>query len=577
MFTKWMVENAEPDPDEPELIVTGPQSAPEQRHRRTRLVEGEVVTFSTVAPSTDPHSLAARLARVLSSAGADTLFGLPGGGPNLDVVGAALSEGMRFVLAHGETAAAIMASTYGRITNQPTPVVVTRGPGAASLANGAAQATLDRFPLVAITDTVPSHQTSWVPHQRLDQRALMAPLTVESATIADASTDADLDRAVERATRWPSGAVHLDFDPACPAPSLVGTPERKPTLSNGSLDEAAAAIEGAARPLVIAGFEAAAWAAQGANLGDALERFGCPVLTTYQAVGTVPTEGALNAGLFTNGALERDVLNDADLIVAIGLDEVEPIPLPWTVDAPVIRLSTVPQESPYLPIAIDAIAPVDDLLSLLTPTETSWAPNAAVNHRTTQRSALRSERTTFGPLQLVRAAAAAAPNDVTTTVDAGAHFLAVMPNWPVAEPLRLLISNGLATMGFAIPAAIGAALARPDEPVLAMTGDGGLSMVLAELETIARLNLAITVLVFNDAALSLIEIKQQPHHGGTQTVRYQPVDFAAIAIGSGLEGTIVSTEDELAAALATGWDHPRLIDARIDPSDYPHLIRATRG
>ena len=111
------------------------------------------------------------------------MFGLPGGGPNLDVVGAALAEGIRFVLAHGETAASIMAATYGRLTGQPTPVVVTRGPGATSVANGAAQATLDRFPLVIISDTVPSAQAHRVPHQRVDQRAMMVPLTISSATI----------------------------------------------------------------------------------------------------------------------------------------------------------------------------------------------------------------------------------------------------------------------------------------------------------------------------------------------------------------------------------------------------------
>jgi acetolactate synthase I/II/III large subunit len=177
----------------------------------------------------------------------------------------------------------------------------------------------------------------------------------------------------------------------------------------------------------------------------------------------------------------------------------------------------------------------------------------------------------------VETAAAAVPDHLTTTVDAGAHFLAIMPNWPVAEPLRLLISNGLATMGFAVPAAIGAALARPGQPVLALTGDGGLSMVLSELETIARLDLPITVVVFNDAALSLIEIKQRADHGGRQAVRYQQVDFAAIARASGLDATVVVDDDELTAALAGDWNRPRLIDARIDPADYPHLIRVTRG
>jgi acetolactate synthase-1/2/3 large subunit len=169
------------------------------------------------------------------------------------------------------------------------------------------------------------------------------------------------------------------------------------------------------------------------------------------------------------------------------------------------------------------------------------------------------------------------PPHASITVDAGAHFLAVMPLVRVANPHQLLISNGLATMGFAVPAAIGVSLARPGDPVVAFTGDGGLSMVLGELETIARLELPITIVVFNDAALSLIEIKQVHGHGGPEAVRYRPVDFAAIAYASGLDGIVVESEGELTAALSGSWDRPRLIDARIDPSAYPALIAATRG
>ncbi len=519
-------------------------------------------------------NLAERLAASLRAAGADTMFGLPGGGPNLDVVGAALAEGMRFVLAHGETAAAIMAGTYGRLTNQPAPVVVTRGPGAASVANGAAQATLDRFPLVVITDTVPSVQAQRVPHQRLDQRAMMKPLTLRTATIADRSTDDDLNRLIAEAVSWPSGAVHLDFDPsAAIPPDLVAAPPI-PSVRSAVVDEARAAIAAARRPLVLVGFEAALW---GGGLLRTLERLGCPVLTTYQAIGSVPSEGDLHAGLFTNGALERHILDQADLIIALGLDEVELISAPWSIEAPVVRLSTVVQDSPYMPVMVDVVAPVEVLLDLLVRTGRDWPTDAAVVSRRAQRAALRTGRDCFGPLQLVASAIEALPDAITTTVDAGAHFLAVMPNWTADRPLRLLISNGLATMGFALPAAIGAALARPGEPVLALTGDGGLSMVLAELETLARLELPVTVLVFNDSALSLIEIKQQSHHGGPSAVRYRPVDFATIAAGSGLASTVVKTARELSAALAGDWNQPRLIDARIDPTDYPHLIKATRG
>ena len=173
--------------------------------------------------------------------------------------------------------------------------------------------------------------------------------------------------------------------------------------------------------------------------------------------------------------------------------------------------------------------------------------------------------------------AAAAPAQAIATVDAGAHFLAVMPFWPAMAPLRLLISNGLATMGFALPAAIAAALARPGRPVVCMVGDGGLAMTLAELETLARLQLPVTVVVFDDAALSLIEVKQKPGQGGSDAVRFQSVDYALVASAMGLDSAVVTTAAEAAAVLADGWDRPRLIDARIDPSTYARLIAVTRG
>ncbi len=550
--------------------------------------------------------LALRLARILADR-SDTLFGVPGGGPNLDVVGAAADAGMRFVLAHGESAAAIMASTYGLVTSSVAGVVVTRGPGAASAVNGVAQATLDRYPLVAITDTVPARQRDRVSHQLIDQRAMFQPVTKHSTTITNAMPVDLLAAAVDRATAWPYGAVHLDYDAGGLAepPPIEPTQGPNDTVSRSALpsspapvDEAVTLLLDSRRPLVIVGMEAAA---AGPPVVEALERLGCPVLTTYQAVGLVPTEGSLHAGIYTNGTLEQPTLDSADLLLTVGLDTVEPIPTPWQSSVPVVRISATAAIDEFVPVTVDLIGPpaavTVDVVDRLAAAERDWSPNwpegAAARLRTEARARLRPETGTglgidgetggarFGPLELVDTATRSIPDEVaeqlTVTVDAGAHFLAVMPNWPVTDRFRLLISNGLATMGFALPAAIGAALARPGKPVLAFTGDGGLAMTMAELETMARLELPITVVVFNDAALSLIAIKQQDHHGGEAAIRYRLTDFATIAIASGLRGTVVESPRELAQALTRDWTRPRLIDARIDPTDYRSLLAATRG
>ena len=304
-----------------------------------------------------PDQLYERLATALRQAGCTALFGLPGGGPNLDVVGAALQEGIEFVLAHGETEAAIMAGTYGLLTGTPGAVVATRGPGATSLANGVAQATLDRFPLVAITDTVPAAQSSRVAHQRIDQRSFFAPISKTSATIGQHASVQHLTELINESTLWPYGTVHLDYDPTDTTPRSAGPRNR--AVREPSTEDISAATDllaRAATPVVVVGAEAVPHAAA---LRPLLERAGAPVLTTYRAVGAVPTEGFLNAGLFTNGKLESAVLGDADLIVTVGLDLVEPIPRRWGYDAPVIRVSAVDQVDDYLPATVDLVGAIE--------------------------------------------------------------------------------------------------------------------------------------------------------------------------------------------------------------------------
>ena len=152
-----------------------------------------------------------------------------------------------------------------------------------------------------------------------------------------------------------------------------------------------------------------------------------------------------------------------------------------------------------------------------------------------------------------------------------------MPLWPADEPNRLLISNGLATMGFALPAAIGTAFAHPGERVIAFTGDGGIGMVLAELEVLARANLPITVVVFNDATLTLIKLKQEANQGGAGAVNYARVDFAGIARAMGVPSVTVTTVEDVTIACESMGDGPLLIDARIDPDHYTHIMKAVRG
>jgi acetolactate synthase-1/2/3 large subunit len=520
------------------------------------------------------RDLARSLAEGLSAAGVQMIFGMPGGGPNLDMIGAAADLGIEFVLAHGETAACIMAASYGRLTATPGVAVVTRGPGLTSASNGLAQATLDRFPLLLISDAVSRASADRIAHQRLDQVAAAAPLTKWSGTLGTQDPATVAAAAATLALTAPAGAVHLAFDPTVtgdPAPQIPARPSKTNRAAAARARELLAA---ARRPVVILGLDAASHAPA---VRAALRDLDCPVLATYEAKGTVPESWPTYAGLFTGAMIERALLDQADLILGVGLDPVEPMPGAWTYDAPVVLVHGHPVETAYFGTSLLVTGDYGRLLpDLLARCQPDWptASGAETRERNIERLGWTSRRLT--PHDVVRTTQEVL-GEVPLTVDAGAHMLVAMSLWRAEEPAVVLISNGLATMGFSLPAAIAAALASPGQRVVCFVGDGGLGMVLAELETLARLQLEVTVVVFNDATLTLIKLKQGDGQGGAGAVGYRPVDFAGVATAMGVPGTAVDDVAELTAALAQPGRGPRLVDARIDPSAYAHVIRTIRG
>jgi acetolactate synthase-1/2/3 large subunit len=525
--------------------------------------------------------MAAELARALREAGTRVVFGVPGGGSNLDMVGAAEAAGMRFVLTHTETAAAIMAGVAGELTGTPGACVVTRGPGAASAVNGVAQTLLDRQPMVLVTDCVPAAQRDRVSHQRLDQATLLGAVAKRSVVYTAATARATAEAAVALATAAPPGPVHLDVDAAAaegwpPAEAPPGPPDVGPARD---------LLGAARRPVVVAGVGAAP--AAGA-LRRLVAGTRIPVLATYKAKGVVGDSSPHAAGLVTGAIIEAPLLQRADLILGVGLDPVELIPAAWPYAAPVVLAgSWAIEDSTYFgdrlttQVVGDLGMVLDELAGSADP---GWRGHEAQQARRAGldavAAAVPARPAAVVPQDVVTVARRLAPPGTVATVDAGAHMLVAMPLWDVEEPGEVLISSGLATMGFAVPAAVAAALVRPGRRVLCFTGDGGLGMALAELETMVRLGLQVTVVVFNDALLSLIAVKQCPEsQGGDRAVRYGPTDFAALAHGCGMAawraGDTAGYERALAEALACPG--PSLIDVAVDPGGYGSVIAAIRG
>lgn len=528
------------------------------------------------------EELSRQMAEAFADAGATKMFGVPGGGNNLDLIGAAEAAGIDFVLVHAETPAAIMASVYGDLTASPPICVVTRGPGAACAVNGVANALLDRQRLVIVTDTVSAADQERIAHQQLDQRGLFRTVTKWSATVGQGSVDETLAHGLATASQPPMGPVHIDFDPT--AESTAPLAELPPDAVNpAELERALELLASASRPVIIFGVGARGLHDEvRAQMADS----NAPMLLTYRAKGLIPDSWPSNAGLMTAATAEAPVLDAADLIVMIGVDTVEFIPASWPYSAPVVSFNAWREAATYLPFAAEVVGDLSSLLARVAPyaRATSWPSAAGNSYRDAELERLVAAGSApvdgLAPQTVVQRVRACSQPRTIATVDAGAHMLPAMAFWDAEAVDEILISSGLATMGFSLPAAIGAALARPGRRVVAFTGDGGLGMCLGELETLKRLSLPVTVVVFNDARLSLIEIKAKPTgNGGEGAVRYARTDFAHVAQGYGLTAATASSVSELDAAVraveATGG--PGLIDVEVDPSAYPQILDAVRG
>lgn len=520
--------------------------------------------------------LAAEIVAAIRDTGTEVAFGVPGSGSTLEVLGCAERSGLRFLLCHMETPAAIAAATYGELTGLLGVCLVTRGPGAASCVNGAAHALLDRQRLLVISEAVGHAAWERIAHQRIDQRTLYAPVTKWTVAAGAADGAAVVRRAIEIAYARPQGPVHIDFVADAPAYAEMPVAERVLALDEDALRRATELLSGARNPVLIVGVGARDVVPQVRAL---VQSSGCRVLTTYRAKGAVPESWPQFAGLITGGAIESAVLEQADLLVGVGFDSVELIPGPWHYEAPLVSFTEWPEETTFFAPEVEVVAPLVDVLPRLAPHLRTTAQPSGEEWLAAKALLDVPAGDGLTPHAVINAVRKVADGATVATVDAGAHMLVAMPLWAVEEPGQALISSGLGSMGYAVPAAIGAAVARPASHVVAFTGDGGLGMTLGELETIARARLRVVVVVLDDRALSMVKIKMTDAHGGFGSVDYGPIDFAAVARGFGLAGFTATDEASLRSAVRGAFDAdgPALVHAVIDPSGYKHVIAAIRG
>jgi acetolactate synthase-1/2/3 large subunit len=526
------------------------------------------------------------LLAALARRGTKRIYGVPGGGSSLDIIAGAERFGIRFILARHEGNAAMMAVADAEVTGAPGVVLTTKGPGLMNALNGIACAALERAPVLLLTDGFTEKQLSYITHQVFDQRAATAELVKGYTQARGDNPAAEIEALLDLAIQAPIGPVHLDLTSEAarrPAGDLLALPGRSATtLDDAALTKARAMLKAARKPVILAGLEALDAAEPLRALVTAL---GCPALVSYKAKGVIADADPHFVGIFTGGSLEAPCVQEADLIILAGLDPVELILQPWRYSAPVLDIGLRAHPVHYVtPTASLHDAPGPAFTALMENAQRSaWDGSAIAAHRDTMRVALTWQGIGgVAPPRIVtlaQEAARRAGRRPRISVDAGAHMFSAPAFWECTAPRDLLISNGLASMGFALPAALAAALDDPQHGAIAFTGDGGLMMCVAEIATAAEAGAPCITIVFNDGALSLIDIKQQQRQLPPEGVRWARPDFAAIAEGFGAAGVRASTEAEYIAALdaAFALKGPSLIDVTVDPAGYAAQLQAMRG
>jgi acetolactate synthase-1/2/3 large subunit len=533
------------------------------------------------------------MCRVLLEQGVDLIFGYPGGA--IMPFYHALPEypGLRHVLVRHEQAAAHAADGYARASGRPGVCVATSGPGATNLVTGLATAMMDSAPVVAITGQVPRNMIGRDAFQETDILGITQPITKHNVLVQDIESLAD--------------ELRLAFTVALegrPGPVLVDVPKdvqnqkieyraagsrREPTGADGRaitparsrplppapalVAEAARLIAEAERPLIMAGH-----GVQLAGAYDELrclaERTGIPVITTLLGISGFPESHPLHLGMpGMHGEVHVNrSIQQADLIVGVGLrfdDRVTGNTAAFAPRAKIVHIELDPTEvGKNVPVTVPLMGDCRDilrqLLRIVQPRDcTAWRGEIAGLAKVREEQ----YRGGLSPEGILRTLDEVTEGRCTIVSDVGQHQMWVAKLFPYQRPNTHITSGGLGTMGFAVPAAMGVRLARPDEPVWAISGDGGFQMNMQEIATMVQEQIPVKMAIFNNGYLGMVRQWQQFFHGRrySATPIWSP-DYVKLAEAYGVSGWRVEDSRQTADALrqAMAVPGPALVEFLIE-------------
>jgi acetolactate synthase-1/2/3 large subunit len=496
-------------------------------------------------------------------------FGMPGMW-SISLYEALRESGIRHVLVRHEEFASYAADGYARASGSPGLCVGTAGPGAINIAAGLAVPFRDHSPVLAITGQVPTSERGlgWI--EDMDLQSVFAPVTKSSVEASPGNAYDCIASAYLSALEGCPGPSHVSI-PGDVQRSLSRDKSYVPVVSRPDPDPQAIeaileAISGSTKPLILAGWGAIlSGASEGlVKLAEAVPSY---VATSYMGRGAIPEDHPLALGPAgrRGTSAANSALSASDLILSLGCRLSNLTLHTSNITAKVIQVDV--EEKNYSPLASlrvksDISAFVDSLL-----------PRLKSMCRKPLPPLERASKHEPHPSAMEFARAIASAGDAIFSVDIGQHTIWLMQSLLVKKPRHVLISGNMSAMGFSLPAGIGAKLARPDEKVIAIMGDGGFQMTAGELSTMKENGVAMAVCIFNNRSLGLIKQLQESVYGYAYGVNYtSPPDYVKMAESCHVRGLKADSPSDVSEALKD-IDEPLVIEIPIPRGERVEMFR----
>lgn len=501
----------------------------------------------------------------------------------------------QLIITRHEQNAAFMAQGIGRITGKPGVVLTTSGPGVSNLATGLVTATAEGDPVLAISGQVQRTDLLRLTHQSMDNVALLAPVTKYAAEVQEPENISEvIANAYQEAEAAKQGASFVSV-PQDVTDSEVKTapiaPMPAPVLGPASPVEStllAQRIKTAKLPVLLLGMRASDPETT-KSIRNLVEETHLPVVETFQGAGIIPRELEDDffgrVGLFRNQPGDQ-LLKHADLVITVGYDPIEYEPRNWNNegDANIIVIDSMRAEvdknfQPERELVGDISQTLDFLLPYMKGfklPESSREYLDGLQEKLKLRDeppAVTENQVTSHPLSIIQALQDRVTDDMTVSVDVGSFYIWMARHFRSYNPRHLLFSNGMQTLGVALPWAISAALVRPNTQIVSVSGDGGFLFSSQDLETAVRLGLNIVHIIWNDGHYDMVKFQEELKYGKSAGVNFGSVDFVKYAESFGATGLRVEKAQDLEKVLdqAFATEGPVVVDIPVDYSDNKEL------